>query len=438
MRKGAYELYKYKFDPADWWPFWRRLSLAGRKVAVIDIPYDSLCDGMNGLHVVDWGLHNKQSDVAGIFPAEEAEEISRDFGMEDPVGYCDHYGSDVADMSRFKDRLLQRIATKGDMACRYLERGGWDLFLTTFDESHCVGHRAWHLHDPDYPKYDAALAGEVGDPVKAVYMAIDAQIGRLLERVGPETPVILLSGTGMGPNYGANFVLDEILSRLEGNRPSLGRRLMGPARRLYTSLLPSHVRARLRSRVVHVEQSMIATDRARRKAFAVVHNDISGAVRINLVGREPSGRVNPGPELDAFCEQLTRDLMEVKNLETGQPLVQRVVRTSDLYKGDHVADFADLFVIWNKTGPVNRVGSPKTGTINGSFTGTRTGDHTPHGLFAASMAGLVPGHREEAVSILDFAPTVAALLDVDLPDVEGAPVPEIFAASNAAQTIPAE
>ena len=51
-------------------------------------------------------------------------------------------------------------------------------------------------------------------------------------------------------------------------------------------------------------------DRARRKAFAVVHNDISGAIRINMVGREPKGKVKPGAELEAFCAQLTQDLVQ--------------------------------------------------------------------------------------------------------------------------------
>lgn len=438
MRPGTYDLYKYRFDPEGWHPFWRTLSEAGRKVAVIDVPYDALCRDINGLQIVDWGIHNPQYPDAGICPPEDAQEIAERPGIEDPVGICDHYGSDEGAMAALRARLLERVAKKGDLACRYLDQGGWDLFLTTFDETHCVGHRAWHLHDPDHPLHDLEIADAVGDPVKDVYTAIDAQIGRLVERAGPETAIILLSGTGMGPNYGGNHVLDDVLSRLEGSRPSFGRMISKPARAIWTSVLPSHVRARLRSKTVRVQQSLITSDRARRKAFAVLHNDISGAIRINMVGREPNGRVNPGAELDEFCTELTRDLMEVENLGTGKPLVKEVVRTSELYKGDHAGDFADLFVVWNKTGPVTAVGSPKIGKVTGTFSGTRTGDHTPHGLLVARMPQLTAGRRKEPISILDLAPTVASLVGVTLTGVEGRPISELCGAGHAVETVPAE
>jgi predicted AlkP superfamily phosphohydrolase/phosphomutase len=425
MQIGTYELHKYRFDKDQWRPFWRTLSQAGRRVAVIDVPYDSLCDDINGLQIVDWVIHNPQRSEAGIWPPEEAKNVAEHIGAEDPVGMCDHYSSSGADMEAFKKRLLAQIARKGDLACQYLDQGGWDLFLMTFDESHCAGHRAWHLHDTHHPRHDPEMASKVGDPVKDVYVAIDAQIGRLLDLAGPDTTVILLSGTGMGPNFSCNHLLDEVLGRLENNRPSIGRIALRPARLIWSKILPPHIRAQLRSKVVHVEQSLIASDRKRRKAFTVPHNDISGAIRINLVGREPNGRVRPGPEADAFCAQLTRDLMELRNLDTGAPMVKRVVRTADLYKGEHVGDFADLFVVWNKSGTVNSVGSPKIGTISRSFTGTRTGDHTPNGLFMAYTPGLTAGRRDEPISILDLAPTVASLLDITLNDVEGTPIEDI-------------
>ena len=426
MRKGTYELYKYKFDKERWRPFWRSLSEAGRRVAVINVPYDSLCDGINGLQITDWGIHNPQRADVGIWPPEEAQEVAERFGLEDPVGMCDHYSPDGQDMEDFSQRLVARIANKGDLACHYLAQGGWDLFLMTFDESHCAGHRAWHLHDANDLRHDPEVARRVGDPVKEVYVEIDRQIGRLMDLAGPEATVILLSGTGMGPNFPGNHLLDEVLIRLEGDRPNLARLVTKPARAIWAKALPPHVRARLRSKVVHMEQSLIESDRKHRKAFVVPHNDISGAIRLNLVGREPHGRVRPGADADEFCDQLTRDLMDLKNLNTGEPMVQRVVRTAELYKGEHVEDFADLFVVWNKSGWVTSVGSPKIGTITRTPSGVRTGDHTPNGLFMASSPGLAAGHRNRAVSILDLAPTVASLLDMTLNDVEGTPIEEIY------------
>jgi predicted AlkP superfamily phosphohydrolase/phosphomutase len=115
-----------------------------------------------------------------------------------------------------------------------------------------------------------------------------------------------------------------------------------------------------------------------------------------------------------------------------------VVRTADLYKGEHVGDFADLFVVWNKSGWVTSVGSPKIGTIKQAPSGVRTGDHTPHGLFMASAPKLDAGHREEPVSILDLAPTVASLLGAPLAGVDGVPIEEICGVMPPTELVPTE
>ena len=97
----------------------------------------------------------------------------------------------------------------------YLEREPWDLLFTAFAEPHCIGHQCWHLRDPSHPMYDAETAAQIGDPVRDVYVAIDAAIGQIAAAAGNGTDVIVLSATGMCSNYGGNHLLDEILRRLE-------------------------------------------------------------------------------------------------------------------------------------------------------------------------------------------------------------------------------
>ena len=53
-------------------------------------------------------------------------------------------------------------------------------------------------------------------PVLAVYRAIDDAIGTILEQVGPETTVLVVSLTGMAPNFTGNMILDEVLRRIDG------------------------------------------------------------------------------------------------------------------------------------------------------------------------------------------------------------------------------
>jgi hypothetical protein len=57
----------------------------------------------------------------------------------------------------------------------------------------------------------------------------------------------------------------------------------------------------------------------------------------------------------------------------------------------------------------------------------RTGDHRPDGLYLAAGPGLNPKRVEKPASVMDFGPTIAARLGVELGDVDGRPIPELLA-----------
>ena len=128
-------------------------------------------------------------------------------------GNCDA-SRDADDFKSFRDGLVRGIAIKAKLTGHFLRQGGWDLFAQVFTESHCAGHQCWHLHDPTHPWHKEEMARFIGDPVKDVYVAIDAAMGRILAEVDDDTTVVFLAGHGMGPKYQAQFLLDQILLRL--------------------------------------------------------------------------------------------------------------------------------------------------------------------------------------------------------------------------------
>jgi predicted AlkP superfamily phosphohydrolase/phosphomutase len=116
------------------------------------------------------------------------------------------------------------------------------------------------------------------------------------------------------------------------------------------------------------------------------------------------------------------------------------MRTADLYRGEHLGLLPDILVAWSDEEPVGsavvsggagatvRLGSDRIGELAGTNRYCRTGDHEPRGLFVAVGPGIVPGHLSRAVSIMDFAPTLAARLGVDLPETDGRPISELLVA----------
>jgi predicted AlkP superfamily phosphohydrolase/phosphomutase len=157
---------------------------------------------------------------------------------------------------------------------------------------------------------------------------------------------------------------------------------------------------------------------------------------VNLIGREPEGKVAQGKEFDLVCSELTRDLMDIVNVQTGKPIVRRVIRTAEMYHGDYLDHLPDLLVEWTNDAPIFGISSNKIGEIRGEYRYCRSGEHTPHGLFIVKGPSIPPGQLDRTVSILDFAPTLTAMLGVQLPDTDGILIPEFVEPAPLATPVP--
>src|SRR5262249_10808703 len=108
--------------------FWSSLSGAGRRVAVIDVPKaPPVREPVNGIVVVDWGLHETEVD-GGLWtsPRALARTIAQRYGP-DPVGPCDLIKGRPEEYERLRERLLRRVGVKTRMVRDVLREGDWDL-----------------------------------------------------------------------------------------------------------------------------------------------------------------------------------------------------------------------------------------------------------------------------------------------------------------------
>ncbi|MBD2310848.1 alkaline phosphatase family protein [Desertifilum sp. FACHB-1129] len=437
LRPGTYRTERYSVFDFKSELFWDTISRAGRRVAIIDVPRIPPSENLNGIQIVDWGTHDPDlPDRLYTWPTSLASEIEAKYGR-DPIGYCNRITRNVEGFTQFRNNLIERTQKKAQLSSQFLQQEKWDLFMTVFAESHCVGHQCWHLNDPTHPKYDSAIAQAVGNPIQDIYIAIDKAIGDLLQQIDSDTTVFVLASHGMGPHYDGTFLLDEILCRLEKVKtPAVQRQVAKalnsswekkPIIRHFMQPLRKYIWQPMRDRLWKsdkpIRHALQEPDTSNRKCFTLPNNDVYGGIRLNLVGREPNGKIHPGAEYEAYCQQLTQDLMDIINVKTGQPIVKRVLKTQDHYQGEYLDHFPDLLVEWNREAPIAQVSSPKIGTLEKVFPGVRTGDHKPDGLLFAYGPGIAPGQLEAPISILDFAPTIAALLEVTLPKVDGKVIP---------------
>jgi predicted AlkP superfamily phosphohydrolase/phosphomutase len=87
--------------------------------------------------------------------------------------------------------------------------------------------------------------------------------------------------------------------------------------------------------------------------------------------------------------------------------------------------FPDLILEWNRAHPVEAVWSPRAGVVHVPYDLNRRGDHYEHGMLVAVGPSFPGAVRLPDVDIIDLTPTLCALLGVEMPDVDGQPVPEL-------------
>lgn len=414
-------------------PLWTVLSRAGKRCAVIDAPYHYPVDGINGMKVVDRAGHVPAG--GGDFlhlrthPPQLADEIVQRFGP-DPAGgrSSDFFAMDTVEaVQEFVEIYSRRIESKTDMILHYWQQAPWDFFMSVFTEAHCAGHRCWHLHDPDYHLHDAELARQVGNPLREIYRALDRALGRLLDAVADDARVMVYLSHGMGPRHSATRMLDRVLAKLENQTVATRSGwLMDSARKVWR-IMPEPVRKPFLGLRNSVTNDGFQPNRAGRRFFEVYANDRTAGVRINLQGRESRGVVTES-EYAALCDRLIADLTALRNPESGEPVVREVLKTREHYSGPFLSRLPDLLVTWNRNHAINFIESDKVGRIDaqGLDMQTRTGDHRIKGRFFALAHEWQAQTMARTVNTEDLAPTLAALLGVEMGHGDGGPIPELL------------
>lgn len=406
-------------------PFWMTAARHGRRCVVVDTPKIALYPPAGGVHVVGWGAHGFNSPFRTA-PPELANELLARHGRY-PLATCDDHGRSRGSYRRLRRALLAGVAARRRLLLDLMQTRDWDLFVAMFAEPHCAGHNLWGIDTASDGRLPVRPSAAPGPAVREVYAAVDDAIGALLAAAGPDTQVVLFSTQGMRPQHHGRDLVPTLL-RLWGMRaahdrlpdPRHERRVRArqpPLTRLRTAVplplqyaikrrLPHRLRDALLCRFMGIMSLDVAA-----RAYQVPNNEMTPALRINLLGRDPVGRVHPGAEYEALRDFLAARLRALINPATGRAALADVTVTDAAHAGEHRHVLPDLTGYWSDEAPIDALYSPGYGTVVGRHRDSRTGGHGPDGLLAI---GGPPGALRGA-HIADLAPTVLALLGVPIP-----------------------
>jgi predicted AlkP superfamily phosphohydrolase/phosphomutase len=334
------------------------------------------------------------------------------------------------------ERLVADLITGAERKAALLDwvadQGPFDLFLGVFAETHWAMHLLWHTLDTEHPEYDPALATRCGPVFERICRIIDEAIGRLLRR-HPEARFVVFSLSGMGPNYSGWHLLPELLRRMglaapgvEAGLERFGAGVLGRVERIGGLALVERVKGMLPAGLWDTWSRRLLFARTgwgEARAFCLP-NDQSGAIRVNLAGREPNGLVAPGDEQASLCHEIEEALRGLVHPLTGRPIVEDVILSRKVFPGEHADDLPDLVVIWNTEAPIAGASSERLGTWHASSPEQRTGGHRNEGFVLAAGPEIIPGSAPEVIDLVDVPASILSLCDADAAaDLDGEVIP---------------
>jgi len=407
---------------------WSILSERGKKVGVVNIPISYPVEKVDGVMVSGWMTPYFATDYT--HPPELAAEINRNVG-----DYRIYPAETFAERRKdafFKacDELLE-LLTKTTLYL--MERQDWDFFMTVYFDTDRVFHQLWHYLDPEHP-WRSGITDDLSAPVVRYFSRLDADIGRLIERLPKGTRVMIMSDHGMGTasrfivlnnlllRTGYIQLAGDVRTRLKAFAFRRGFTLRNVHRIVDRLGLAKHAEYKnvysFDGVLKHFFLSFLNVDWARTRAYSFGRH--YGSVFLNVRGREPQGCVSPGTEYERMREELTETLLTHVDPELGRPLFSKAIKREDLYSGEHFDQAPDLVVLPHDPCDIvfglSDFGSNRVWDKTYRYSGM----HRDQGMIIASGDGVRRGRAFEGGGVVDLAPTILNWMDQEIPaDMDG-------------------
>lgn len=394
-------------------PFWYRLAREGIDCQVLDavqcVPTaDSPC-----LEINDWSAQS--SGKALVTDPAVLKELRRRFGRH-PIGPEIAVAKSRRQSEHLLDKALLSLKRKTDALIWLGTSRRWRFYLASIQDVHRAGHNLWPI--------DEAFASDVPPgSLLRIYQAMDKAMARILETFSDDRTIILFfTLNGMAPNRAQNHFLPQLLQRLNhlyttgGKHTDVSTRRNGMMAFLRDAVPPSlQSRANrllgedIQDWVVNREY-LGALDWEQTPSFPIPSGG-EGFIRLNIKGRERLGCLPAdGGKPESYTRWLRERLMDVRDADSGEPLIREVIDLHRLYPGERSQMLPDLALQWAPERPLTEITSPDIGRIRKRLTTGRGGNHTGDSFALLHQSALAAGVAANLECITGYAKIVEDLL----------------------------
>ena len=338
---------------------WEILSQAGKRVIVMNVPVTYPPRPVNGLLVS--GFLAPRLEKATYPP-----ELSRELAEMSYILDVDPWQA-RADKRGLLVEVNKALAARERALFHYMDRDDWDYAHLHVMETDRLHHFRWEEMESGHPEFAPRFFD--------FYNHLDAFIGRVRDRLDGHTTLMLMSDHGFctlrKEVYVNKWLADMGWLKFAIDEPKG---------------LPD----------IHPDTQAFSLD--------------PGRIYVNLRGREPNGAVAPGEAYERLCDEIIAAALSLCDPDTGEPMIERAMRSRDTYRGPLLDRAADIILHphrgYDLKGPIHR----ETLTHKGAeLVGMHTYDD----------AALYVSGRDIVLDdpwVADPMPTVLKLLDVPIPE----------------------
>ena len=292
----------------------------------------------------------------------------------------------VMDDRWFLEQTYQIYEERRKMALNALDKTRKGLVVCVFDTTDRIQHMFWRYMDQGHPAMKGKEPEVDEDVIEDLYRRMDLLIGEVMEKIGEDDLLIVVSDHGFKPfrrgvNLNSWFYLNGYLS-LKGGKES--------------------------------REWFRDVDWKKTRAYALG----LGGIYLNLKEREAQGIIQPGKEAKLLKEELIRKLSGLRDDGSGEVAVNQLFDTATIYSGPYLSNAPDLIVGYNQgyraswdgvTGKVNE-------TVFEDNVKKWSGDHC---IDPRLVPGIFFCNRKidtREPKLIDIAPTALDAFGVSIPN----------------------
>lgn len=314
------------------------------------------------------------------------------------------YNEELVDETLFLEMVDMIESRREKIVFNELQKDNWNIFIGIFQATDRIQHMFFRLLDEEHPRYDPEDAARLGNQVLKIYQRADDYVGKVMDEIiDDNTVLVVLSDHGFN-SFRRSVNLNRVL--INNGFLKVKPELEAANTRILEDLFEGDK-----------GQFFSYVDWSQTTAYAMG----LGQIYLNLKGRETQGIVEPGDAEKEIKDRINEILLAMRDPEYDNAVVfDGMYDGKEIYFGNHMDQAPDLVVgmadgyriSWQTClggAPLEEL------EFNDRFW---SGDHCAYD--PKTTVGIFFSNRRidnNTPSILDIAPSVYSLFDIEIPEI---------------------